>query len=69
MQFIVVLLSATLVTLDYGVANPGSHHYGHAYHDGPCCHDKKDHQCHKKPMQQEHEECYVDYEIIRCHLY
>merc|ERR1712029_1294349 len=25
---------------------------------------KKDHQCHKKPKQQEHEECYVDYDIV-----
>merc|ERR1712000_283503 len=58
MKFLVVLLSATLV---YGAANPG---YGHAYHNGPHCHDKKNHQCHKKPKQQEHEECYVDYDII-----
>ena len=58
MKFLVVLLSATLV---YGAANPG---YGHAYHNGPHCHDKKEHQCHKKPKQQEHEECYVDYDII-----
>merc|ERR1739838_740430 len=58
MQFLVVLLSATLV---YGAANPG---YGHAYHNGPHCHDKKEHQCHKKPKHQEHEECYVDYDII-----
>merc|ERR1712066_1025575 len=58
MKLLVVLLSATLV---YGAANPG---YGHAYHNGPHCHDKKEHQCHKKPKQQEHEECYVDYDII-----
>merc|ERR1712000_383909 len=58
MKFPIVLLSATLV---YGAANPG---YGHAYHNGPHCHDKKEHQCHKKPKQQEHEECYVDYHII-----
>merc|ERR1739845_339530 len=54
MQFLVLLLSATLATVAYGAANPGGHH----------CHDKKDHQCHKKPKQQEHEECYVDYDII-----
>merc|ERR1739845_307829 len=64
MQFLVLLLSATLATVAYGAANPGGHHFGHAYHDGPHCHDKKDHQCHKKPKQQEHEECYVDYDII-----
>merc|ERR1712029_1023044 len=64
MQSIVLLLSATLATLTYGAANPGGHHFGHAYHDGPHCHDKKDHQCHKKPKQQEHEECYVDYDIV-----
>merc|ERR1712082_483608 len=58
MKFLVVLLSVTLV---YGAANHG---YGHAYHNGPHCHDKKEHQCHKKPKQQEHEECYVDYDII-----
>merc|ERR1711862_219528 len=60
MQFLVVLLSASLV---YGAANPG-HHFGHAYHDGPHCHDQKDYQCHKTPKQQNHEECYVDYDII-----
>merc|ERR1712029_992698 len=64
MQSLVLLLSATLATVAYGAANPGGHHFGHAYHDGPHCHDKKDHQCHKKPKQQEHEECYVDYDII-----
>merc|ERR1719312_782284 len=61
MQFLVVLLSASLV---YGAANPGGHHFGHAYHDGPHCHDQKDYQCHKTPKQQNHEECYVDYDII-----
>merc|ERR1712243_342720 len=64
MQFLVLLLSATLATVAYGAANPGGHHFGHAYHDGPHCHDKKDHQCHKKPKQQEHEECFVDYDIV-----
>jgi hypothetical protein len=61
MQFLVILLSAALV---YGTANPGGHHFGHAYHDGPHCHDQKDYQCHKTPKQQHHEECYVDYDII-----
>merc|ERR1712243_332246 len=61
MQFLVVLLSASLV---YGATNPGGHHFGHAYHDGPHCHDQKDYQCHKTPKQQNHEECYVDYDII-----
>merc|ERR1712243_528822 len=61
MQFLVVLLSASLV---YGAANPGGHHFGHAYHDGPHCHDKKDYQCHKTPKQQNHEECFVDYDIV-----
>merc|ERR1712243_492520 len=61
MQFLVVLLSASLV---YGAANPGGHHFGHAYHDGPHCHDKKDYQCHKTPKQQNHEECFVDYGIV-----
>merc|ERR1712071_508911 len=63
MKFLVILLSATLV---YGAANPGYDH-GHIeyqHHEGPHCHDKKDQQCHKIPKQQEHEECYVDYEII-----
>merc|ERR1712098_387893 len=64
MKFLVLLLSATLASVAYGAANPGGHHFGHAYHDGPYCHDKKDHQCHKKPKQQEHEECFVDYDII-----
>merc|ERR1711862_505416 len=64
MQFLVLLLSATLATVAYGAANPGGHHFGHAYHDGPHCHDQKDHQCHKTPKQQEHEECFVDYDII-----
>merc|ERR1711970_36110 len=58
MKLLIVLLSATLV---YGAADPG---FGHAYHNGPHCHDKKDYQCHKVPKQQEHEECYVDYDII-----
>merc|ERR1712082_162428 len=58
MKLLVVLLSATLV---YGAAEPG---FGHAYHNGPHCHDKKDHNCHKIPKQQEHEECYVDYDIV-----
>merc|ERR1711942_429328 len=40
------------------------HHFGHAYHDGPHCHDKKDYQCHKTPKQQNHEECFVDYDIV-----
>merc|ERR1712098_412995 len=64
MKFLVLLLSATLATVAYGAANPGGHHFGHAYHDGPHCHDQKDHQCHKTPKQQEHEECFVDYDII-----
>merc|ERR1712236_146219 len=58
MKFLIVLLSATLV---YGAANPG---YGHAYHNGPHCHDKKEHQCHKKPKQQEHEQVYHNSHII-----
>ena len=33
-------------------------------HDGTHCLDKKDHQCNKKPKHHEHEECYVDYDII-----
>ena len=63
MQFLVVLLSATVA---YGAANPGGHegHIEYQQHEGPHCHDKKDQQCHKIPKQQEHEECYVDYEII-----
>merc|ERR1711942_172331 len=64
MQFLVLLLSAALATVAFGAANPGGHHFGHAYHDGPHCHDQKDHQCHKTPKQQEHEECYVEYDII-----
>merc|ERR1711887_500939 len=31
---------------------------------GPSGHGSEDQQCHKKPKQQEHEECYVDYDII-----
>merc|ERR1712183_1157315 len=63
-KFLVALLSVTLVS---GAANPGQGDHGHIeyqQHDGPHCHDKKDQQCHKKPKQQEHEECYVDYDII-----
>merc|ERR1712183_473895 len=63
-KFLVALLSVTLVS---GAANPGQGDHGHIeyqQHDGPHCHDKKDQQCHKKPKQQEHEECYVDYGII-----
>merc|ERR1719420_963682 len=48
MQFLVLLLSATLATVAYGAANPGGHHFGHAYHDGPHCHDQKDHEYHKR---------------------
>merc|ERR1711970_1518815 len=62
MKLVVVLLSTTLV---YGAAKPG--HEGHIeyqHHEGPHCHDKKDQQCHKIPKEQEHEECYVDYEIV-----
>ena len=64
MKFLVALLSLTLV---HGAANPGHDDHGHIeyqQHDGPHCHDKKDQQCHKIPKEQEHEECYVDYEII-----
>merc|ERR1712106_626619 len=64
MKFLVALLSLTLV---HGAANPGHDDHGHIeyqQHDGPNCHDKKDQQCHKIPKEQEHEECYVDYEII-----
>merc|ERR1719230_730642 len=64
MKFLVALLSATLV---YGAAHPGHEDHGHIeyqQHDGPHCHDKKDQQCHKIPKEQEHEECYVDYEIV-----
>merc|ERR1711970_1245108 len=32
MQFLVLLLSATLATVAYGAANPGGHHFGHAHH-------------------------------------
>ena len=28
MQFLVLLLSATLATVAYGAANPGGHHFG-----------------------------------------
>merc|ERR1711874_904141 len=43
----------------------GDHgHIEYQQHDGPHCHDKKDQQCHKIPKEQEHEECYVDYEIV-----
>merc|ERR1711970_325188 len=51
MQFLVLLLSATLATVAYGAANPGGHHFGHAYHDGPHCQDKKEKQCHKNPKE------------------
>merc|ERR1739838_16169 len=63
MKFLVVLLSATLV---YGAADAGYDHghISHSYHDGPHCHDKKDQQCHKKPKQEEHEECFVEYDIV-----
>merc|ERR1711970_306080 len=33
-------------------------------HEGPHCRDMKDQVCHKKPKESEHEECYIDYEII-----
>merc|ERR1711887_77487 len=64
MKFLVALLSVTLVS---GAANPGQGDHGHIeyqQHDGPHCHDKKDQQCHKIPKEQEHGECYVDYEIV-----
>merc|ERR1719230_2003588 len=64
MKFLIALLSVTLVS---GAANPGHGDHGHIeyqQHDGPHCHDKKDQQCHKIPKEQEHEECYVDYEIV-----
>merc|ERR1712243_249687 len=67
MQFLVLLLSATLATVAYGAANAGGHHFGHAYHDGPHCHDQKDHQCHKTPKQQEHEECFVESDVVDAH--
>merc|ERR1739838_137976 len=59
MQVLVLILSATLV---YGAASPDAG--SHGYSSGPQCHDKKDHQCHKKPKQQEHEECHVEYDIV-----
>jgi len=64
MKFLFVFLSATLV---YGAAFPGYGHEGHIenqHHEGPHCHDKKEQRCHKIPKHDEHEECYVDYEII-----
>merc|ERR1711955_178350 len=64
MKFLIALLSVALVS---GAANPGHDDHGHIeyqQHDGPHCHDKKDQQCHKIPKEQEHEECYVDYEIV-----
>jgi len=61
MQVSVLLLSASLV---YGAVSPvkreaeAAHHGGHhGYSSGPRCHDKKDHQCHKIPKHQEHDEC------------
>merc|ERR1739838_480614 len=61
MQVLVLLLSTSLV---YGAATPEAEPSHVGQHSGPHCHDKKDHQCHKKPKQQEHEECHVDYDII-----
>merc|ERR1739838_993665 len=63
MKFLVVLLSATLV---YGAADPEliQGHISHHYNSGPHCHDKKEQQCHKKPKQEENEECYVEYDIV-----
>merc|ERR1712029_872657 len=57
MQVLVLLLSASLV---YGAVSPAKReadpaHHGHS--SGPRCHDKKDHQCHKIPKHQEHDEC------------
>ena len=66
MQVLVLLLSSALV---YGAVSPVKRdaeaepsHVG--YHSGPHCHDKKDHQCHKTPKQQHHEECHVEYDIV-----
>merc|ERR1712215_634803 len=62
-KFLVVLLSATLV---HGAADPGYHsgHIEYQHHEGPHCHDNKEQKCHKVPKQDEHEECYVEYDII-----
>merc|ERR1712106_1175136 len=64
MKLLVLVLSSALV---HGGAVPGHSDNGvieHQQHEGPHCHNKKDQVCHKKPKHSEHEECYVDYEII-----
>merc|ERR1711862_190850 len=57
MQVLVVLLLSSLV---YGAVSPAKREADpahHGYSSGPRCHDKKDHQCHKIPKNQEHDEC------------
>merc|ERR1711862_637841 len=57
MQVLVVLLLSSLV---YGAVSPAKREADpahHGYSSGPRCHDKKDHQCHKIPKHQEHDEC------------
>merc|ERR1711888_314092 len=57
MQVLVLLLSTSLV---YGAVSPAKREADpahHGYSSGPRCHDKKDHQCHKIPKHQEHDEC------------
>jgi len=63
MKLLILALSSALV---HGAAFPG-HDNGvieQHQHEGPHCRDMKDQVCHKKPKESEHEECYVDYEII-----
>jgi len=66
MQVLAVLLSSALV---YGAVSPVKREAEAdpsrvKYHEGPHCQDKKDHQCHKTPKQQHHEECHVEYDIV-----
>ena len=62
MKLLVLCLSVVLVCGAPGHSDHGRIEYQH--HDGPHCHDKKEQVCHKKPRDSEHEECYVEYEII-----
>ena len=56
MQVLALLLAASLVL---------GGEYGHeSQSSGPHCTEKKDHQCHKIPKQEEKKECHVEYDIV-----
>merc|ERR1711915_659147 len=66
MQSLVLLLSVVLANTAVSpvkrAADAEPTHFG--AHSGPHCHDKKENMCHKKPKQNHHKECHVDYDIV-----